>query len=190
MASMMAAGISSWRIVKPLIISVAIVAGLGVLNRELLLPHLGSSISRDARNFAGDQVEEFRSQYDHATGVFFDGEGVIPASSVIDRPSLHLPSEMADRGTSIQGAQAQRKPATKDHPAGFLVSAVVQNDLSVQRSLKLDDQIIVYHPDDFNWLQADQLFVVTDLPFQQWRRSQTPTADIVWPNDGGESDEA
>ena len=110
MASMMAAGISRWRIVKPLVYSAALIAVVGMLNRELLIPKLGNSIMREARNYGGERSEKVRSQYDHATGIFVDGVGVIPASRAIDQPRFDLPTELAPRGTRIEANLATWQP--------------------------------------------------------------------------------
>lgn len=168
MAAMMAAGISRWRIVKPLVASVVVVTVLGILNRELVIPRLGDSITRDARNYAGDQSEEVRSQYDHVTGIFFDGEGIIPVEQAITKPVFHLPSELAPRGTRIEAGTAKYSAATKNRPAGFLLSDVVDGELSVKQTLKFDDDVVVYHERDTPWLKPNQLFVATNIPFEQF----------------------
>ena len=49
MAAMMAAGISRWRIVKPIIFGVLVIAVVGAANREFLIPILGTKTTRDAR---------------------------------------------------------------------------------------------------------------------------------------------
>lgn len=167
MAAMMAAGISRWRIVKPLVISVGVVAVLGLLNREFLIPHLGPAIMRDARNFEGNQTEDVRSQYDHATGIFFNGEGIVPASRTIEKPSFHLPTELAPRGTRIEAKVAKYFPRDKQRPAGFLLMGVEANELSVKHSLNLNEETVVFHPRQATWLKEDQLFVATGLPFRQ-----------------------
>ena len=97
MAAMMAAGVSRWRIIKPLVLSVALVAVLGVLNREVLIPRLGERIFADARNLAGDKSEEIHPQYDHATGIFMEGESIVPATKAIANPTFHMPNDLAPR---------------------------------------------------------------------------------------------
>lgn len=169
MAAMMAAGVSRWRIVKPLVYSVAVVAVLGFLNRELVIPRLGASIMRDARNYDGHQSEEVLPQYDHATDVFVDGGGVLPAKKAIVDPRFDIPTSMAPRGTRVDGALATHRKANKQHPAGFLVTGVRESDLGVRQTLMHDDQPVVFHPRDYAWLKPDELFVATGLPFAQLR---------------------
>ncbi len=171
MAAMMAAGISRWRIAKPLVFCVALIAILGMLNRELVIPRLGSSIMRAAKNYAGDQSEEVRSQYDHATEIFVDGKGVIPAERAIESPHFGLPDDLAPRGTRIVAERAIHKDATAERPRGFLVTGVESGELSVRTSLVKDGSPVVIHPHDAAWLEPDQLYVATELPFEQLRAS-------------------
>jgi len=171
MAAMMAAGISRWRIVKPLVISVGLVAVLGVLNREVLIPRLGERIFADARNLAGDKGEEIHPQYDHATGIFIEGESIVPADKAIIKPTFHMPNELAPRGTVIVAEEARQAPREGGRPAGFLLTGVDQEKTGVKQTVMKNDALIVAHPSDVDWLKSGQLFVVTDLPFDQLRGS-------------------
>jgi len=168
MASMMAAGISRWRIVKPLILGVLAIAIFGALNRELLIPKLGAKTTRDARNIAGKSEEEFRSQYDHASGIFIDAKGIVPATRTITDLSLSLPTSIAQRGTKLRAPSARHIQAQGEIPNGLLMVGVAMDKVGFGQSIKHKDQrVAVYHPNDTPWLKADQLFVPTDLPFQQ-----------------------
>lgn len=169
MAAMMAAGISRWRIVKPLVISVAVMAVLAALNREILLPKLGQRIYQDARNLTGDRTERVRAQYDQATGIFVDGEALAVASELIEQPVFHLPPNLAPRGTVIIAAQAKRVARQGERPDGFVMLGVNPKKTGVTSSIVEDGRTLVYHPRDASWLQPDQMFVATDLPFDQLR---------------------
>jgi lipopolysaccharide export system permease protein len=169
MAAMMAAGISRWRIVKPLVICVIVMAVLAALNRELLIPRLGARVYQDARTLTGDRTEGVRAQYDHATGIFMDGSGLSAQSKTIQEPVFDLPKDLAPSGTQIVGKQAHRLPAHEDRPGGYVVLGVDPARTTVQQSIVRDDKVIIYHPGDADWLAKDQLFVVTDLPFEQLR---------------------
>ena len=168
MAAMMAAGISRWRIVKPLILGAAFVAVLGALNRELVIPKLGSRTTRDARNMSGQSKEEFKSQYDHASGIFIDAKGLVPASRTITDPILSLPTSVAERGTKLRAKHAVYMEAEGDRPRGLWLMDVEMEKMPLTRSLKTTDgRVIVYHPGDTPALKDNQLFVPTDLPFEQ-----------------------
>lgn len=168
MASMMAAGISRWRIVKPLVIGVLVIAIFGAVNRELVIPRLGDRTTRDARNIAGKSAERFRSQYDHDSGVFIDAKGIVPATRSITEPSISLPTSLAQRGTKLRAATAKHIQARGKVPNGLLLIGVDMDKLGFRQSIKHRDQrVAVYHPGDTEWLKADQLYVPTDLPFEQ-----------------------
>lgn len=177
MAAMMAAGISRWRIVKPLVYGVGTVAILGMLNRELVIPQLREAISRDAKNFSGDRTVKVWARYDNTTDIFFDGEGLRVASREIEQPKFHLPSNIAARGTRLEAELAKYLPRTKDRPAGFLMTGVTSPKNAALLASIYDGEIpLLFGPADTEWLEQDQLFVPTDLPFEHlrsgnnWRR--------------------
>ena len=168
MAAMMAAGISRWRIVKPLIFGVLLVALIGAANRELLIPQLGTKTTRDARNMAGKESEQFKSQYDHASGIFFDAKGIVPATRTVTEPTLSLPTSLAERGTKLRAATARYLDREGNRPSGLLMDDVVLDKLPLTSSLKQPTgEVVVYHPSDTPNLKPSQLFVPTDLPFEQ-----------------------
>lgn len=169
MAAMMAAGISRFRIVKPIIYGGAALAILGVLNRELLIPRLGERVYSEANNVFGENSEDVRAQYDYASEIFIDGEDLVPATQTIKNPTFHLPTKLAERGTIIAAEEAKRIPAQDGRPAGFAMLRVDLEKTGVKQSISLDGKVIIYHPNDSKWLGADQLYVVTDLPFEQLR---------------------
>lgn len=176
LAALMAAGVSRWRIVKPLVVCAVVVAVLAALNRELVMPVLGPAITADIKNYAGDQREEVRAQYDHASGIFLDGKGIIASSKTIVEPRFGIPPNLAARGTRIEAKEARYVEAVKDAPSGFLFNGVRSNGSSVTGTLKQEGEVVVYHPADTDWLAEDQLFAVSHFPFEQlragsnWRR--------------------
>lgn len=174
MAAMMAAGISRWRIVKPLVFGVLVIALLGAANRELLIPQLGTKTTRDARNLVGTESEKFKSQYDHASGIFIDAEGIVLASRKITEPTLSLPTSLAERGTKLRAPVAHYLNREANRPSGLLLVDVSLDKIPLQKSLKQPDgEVVVYHPSDTPALQKDQLFVPTDLPFEQMQSGKS-----------------
>lgn len=168
MAAMMAAGISRWRIVKPLVFGVLVIALVGAANRELLIPRLGSKTTRDARNMAGNESQQFKSQYDHASGIFIDAKGIVPASRTITEPTLSLPTSLAERGTKLRAPTARYLHREGDRPSGLLLEEISLDKSPLNRSLKQPSgEVVVYHPSDTPGLKPNQLFVPTDLPFDQ-----------------------
>lgn len=169
MAAMMAAGISRWRIVKPLVLGVVLLAILAALNREFLIPRLGGRVYQDARNLGGQKTEGIRAQYDNVTDIFFDGVGINLAARTIEAPHFVLPQTLATPGTQVIGKEATHTPAIEGRPAGYLVHEVDSKRTAVQSSLRLGERSIVLHPRDTKWLRPDQVFIVSDLPFEQLR---------------------
>jgi lipopolysaccharide export system permease protein len=185
MAALMAAGVSRWRIVKPLFVCAVLVSVLAALNREWLIPRLGHALAREARNYDGDQSETLHPRYDHATDIFINGAAVVPASQEIERPKLRLPASLAQNGAQLAARRAKFLASTTEHPAGFLLIGVAQPvGVDRFRTLTVERQPVVIAPSDAAWLKEDQLFVVSSLPFSHfqegnnWRRFAS-TFDLV-----------
>ena len=121
LAALMAAGVSRWRIVKPLVISVAVIAFLAALNRELLLPRLARELTRDAKNYTGTLAENLNPRYDYSSAIFFDGAGILPGTQEIQKPKFRLPRTLTTSATHLLAESAKYLPAAETHPAGFLL---------------------------------------------------------------------
>jgi lipopolysaccharide export system permease protein len=71
-------------------------------------------------------------------------------------------------GRQINAADALQIPATKDHPAGYLLRRVSQPaNLPELRTASLDDQPVLIGPADAAWLRPDECFVVSVVDFQR-----------------------
>jgi lipopolysaccharide export system permease protein len=166
MTALMAAGISRWRIIKPLVISVAVVGLLAVANREIVLPRLRMQLSRDARNLRGDRATPIHSRYDHATEIFLHGKNLLPGEQKILQPRFRLPSSLGRVGRQIVADAAYAYPPTAQRPAGYLLTGVSEpHNLADVQSAFLGQRAAILSPADTPWLKQDQCFVVSDVPF-------------------------
>ena len=124
LTALQAAGISRWRIVKPLIIATAIVAVLGIFNREYAIPAVRDLLVNDIRDLVRKRSEALTPHYDNRTNILFDGDSVSAVTGRIENPHLRLPFAWHPLGFNLRAGQATYQPPTNDRPPGYLLTDV------------------------------------------------------------------
>ncbi|QDU77540.1 putative permease YjgP/YjgQ family protein [Bremerella volcania] len=185
MTALMAAGISQARIVRPVIIAVIVIAILGVLNRELLIPQYMDRLTRNAQDWLGESKKTFQPKFDNRTGVLLNGAATVASDSRIESPNFRLDQNYEGIGNQINGENAYYQAATEDHPSGFLIDNL-SKPASTEgvASVDFEGTPLVLMPADHNWLKSDQCFLATELTFEQltassqWR-DYASTYDLI-----------
>jgi lipopolysaccharide export system permease protein len=162
LTALQAAGISRWRIIKPLVACMVGIAGLGVINREVGLPRVRDHLLSNIRQLASHRRHAMSARYDHSTDILFDGTGVHAEQGTIVEPKLRLPFDWPAVGNMVTADRAVYRTATADLPAGYLLEGV-QPPLTHAASVVVGDQPIVLAPADTPWLESGQCFVVSAL---------------------------
>ena len=167
MTAMLAAGISKTRIVKPLLCAAVLVSFLGVANREFLVPNLREELSRNTKDLAGTKPRELEPRFD-SNEILIGGETLVAQSRRIRNPMFVLPNSLSRYGKPLAAENAFYLDATSYRPAGYLLDQVyVPSKIDARTSLKIEDRPIVITPQDAAWLQPQQAFVVSGLPFER-----------------------
>lgn len=183
--ALMAAGISPARVIRPLIGASILVAGLGVVNRELYLPQARDKLSRNAQDWFGENARRCTPKYDIKTDILISGSNTFAKDKQIDAPRFRLPPEMDAWGGQIIAGNAYYQPAEGDRPGGYLMTGVVQPAaLAEMPSLDLNGQRILFSPRDTPWLKKNECFVYSVTSFEQlalgnaWRQ-QLSTGELI-----------
>jgi lipopolysaccharide export system permease protein len=168
LTALLAAGITRWRIARPAILFTAAVSLLAVANREFVLPAIRTTISRNAQDLSGKTEKPFEARYDHETEILFRGRTYQEATRRIESPSLLMPPLLADYGPQIDAVEALWRPASSDHPTGYLLRGV-QNppDIDSLPPLTLDGDRVTETAASAGWLKPGQCFVASDVTFEQ-----------------------
>ena len=124
LTAMLAAGISKFRVIKPLLIAAIVVSLLGVANRELVIPHVRDELTRDTKDLGGDQTRDLQARYDGRTDILISGEKTVVAEQRIIKPTFVLPASLARYGKKLVAKNAYCQAATPEHPSGYLVDGV------------------------------------------------------------------
>ena len=161
-----AAGISTLRIIRPLIIAVFCLTALFCVMRECLLPNVQDRIAMEAVDYAEDRGVLLNVTIDNTTGITIQGDRVFRSESRIGKPEFLIPSAIARQPMRLTGESAFHKPATKSRAAGYLLSGVHDRHVLRNPSLVWKEQPILMTPVDAEDLEPDQCFVVTNVPFE------------------------
>jgi lipopolysaccharide export system permease protein len=168
LTALLAAGVTRWRIARPTIVFAATIALAAAASRELVIPQVRHAFARNAQDLAGDQPLPFEARYDHRTEILFRGRSAQSAAMRIQSPSLLMPPQLGDYGPQIDAAEAAWRPATAEHPAGYLLSGVVEPaDIDDLAPLESGGRPVVITRSAAAWLEPRQCFVASEVTFEQ-----------------------
>jgi lipopolysaccharide export system permease protein len=167
LTALMAAGISKFRIIKPLLVAAAGVSMLGVLNRELVIPRIRNELTRDTKDLGGGAARALEPRFDPVTNVLLGGERIVLAQRRIINPAfILLASELGRYGKHLASPIAYYVDATPQHPAGFVLAGLtVPEHIDRLASLRVDGRLVVGTSRDDQWLGTGEAFVASSVPF-------------------------
>jgi lipopolysaccharide export system permease protein len=168
LTALLAAGVTRWRIARPVLVFSAVVALVAAGSRELVLPRIRESFARNAQDLRGDVLASFAPRYDNSTEILFRGDGAQAAGSRIHAPSLVMPPQLAGHGPQITAGEAFWRPAEGERPAGYLLQGVTEPaDIDALPPLEIGGRQVVMSRSTEPWLQPRECFVVSDVTFEQ-----------------------
>jgi lipopolysaccharide export system permease protein len=168
LTALLAAGVTRWRIARPVLVLAAVVSIAALANRELCLPQIRGAFARNAQDLRGDRPQVFEARYDHATEILFRGRSAQAATCRIDAPSLLMPPQLGDYGPQIDAAEAFWRPAEAGRPAGWLLKGVTEPaDVDRLQPLVAAGRTVVCTRATSPWLEPRQCFVSSDVTFEQ-----------------------
>ena len=185
MTALMAAGISRWRVIQPIVWGVVAISGLSIVNRELVIPHFRDELSQTIKDWAGTSGSPITPQYDYMTDILLDGQEVVALERRIVKPVFRLPTSMSYFALQLTAGSAVRMDATPEHSSGYLLTNVTEPaNVDLLDAVHLDGRPIIYTHQNAPWLQPGQCFVVSYVKFGQllsgksWRQYAS-TPDLI-----------
>jgi lipopolysaccharide export system permease protein len=177
MTAMMAAGISKFRIVKPIVLAVVAISFLAAANREFIIPRVRNELTRDTKDLAGSEYRDLEGRYDGQTDIAIGGKKVVVAERRIVNPTFILPNTLSKYGRNLVAENAYYLDATEDHPSGYLLKNVSDpTNIDKLASLRQGERTIIVTSKEAPWLNKGEAFVVSQLTFEllangsSWRR--------------------
>lgn len=159
-APVLAAGIPTFRLIRPFLIGTILVNGLLMANQEFVIPEIAHILQAD-RAKSGEKGKDVEPIYDYKTHIRIDGKELFIADQRLDGANFVLPvPEIAVDLTTLNAQEATFHEATANRDAGWHLRQVTPpfSELALTEA----GQRIVIPLDD----PAD-VFVVTDISFDQ-----------------------
>jgi lipopolysaccharide export system permease protein len=169
-----AAGVAPARIIAPILYACVAISIGAAASRELFIPLIRDGISRNAKDLEGDQAQDLKPQYDHASDILIRGRKTYANQRRIHQPDFLLPPSLDAYGRQLRAAEAYYRAPEAGRPAGYLLTGVTEpRSLDERPSLRLGSQEVILTPHDHKWLKPDECFVVSDLNFELLTGGQT-----------------
>lgn len=168
MTALLAAGIARTRVLRPVLLSAIGVSLLAAANREFFIPSIRHQLALDSRNLGGRQQALMQARFDSQTGILIGGEKIVPAEKKIVSPNFILTRGQLDQfGKQLTAREAQFIPAQDGLPSGYLLSGVTAPKTLLKQPTQLvGGRPVIITPIGNDWLQPDQLFVVSGVAFE------------------------
>jgi len=114
--AMLAAGISTRRVIRPVLISALAISSLAVVNQELIMPRLGEELQKPPDDDGQRKVQVFSRQ--DSNDVYLSGRWAERAARTITRFAATIPVRVAGELIEIQAREARYIPPDAEGP-GF-----------------------------------------------------------------------
>jgi lipopolysaccharide export system permease protein len=166
LTALRAAGITTKRLVRPLLAAAVVVSLVAAVNRELVIPEIREKLVRNAQDWLGDAPNKVDAVTDNRTDILIGGRASFAAEQRIQDSSFTLHRPIGEFGRKLVAENAFYQPATADHPGGYLLDEVIQPDEHAELgSATIDGETIIFSSSDTEWLKPNQLFVASDVTF-------------------------
>ncbi len=171
--ALMAAGVTKWRVIRPLLLASAFVIFGAATLRELVIPNFQDKLDRSPQDLTGEVNRPVKPNYDRRAGILISGEHLLPVPQQIIRPMLQMRRESMIKafGLQILGEMAQYQEGTEGRPTGYLLQRVSRpkNIDAVESVYALDGGPLLLTHKDTDWLAPGSCFLVSDTQFEKMR---------------------
>lgn len=181
LTSILAAGVRHGRILRPMLYAALVIIGIGLVNREWVLPKFRNKLGSKPAVIAGQTEQPLQPCYDRQAGVLVEGKGVIIDRDTITQPAFRLFADYQGFGHQLSASRAIWKAAGPNHPAGFLLQEVKRPARIDQLpSGRLHGKPVLFTAADHDWVAAGECFVATsvELPLLEARNASKKYAPL------------
>ena len=162
-----AAGISTIRIIRPLIVAVVFVAIGACIFREIVLPHYIDELVMDVSDFTTVKGGILNATIDNETGISILGDETFRKESRISKPNFVIPKPILKQATHLKAENAFHHPAQDGRPAGYMLTGLTEKPAVVNGPALVynDKTLLMTHQAAPDWVGANDCFVVSNVPF-------------------------
>jgi lipopolysaccharide export system permease protein len=166
LTALMAAGIPKGRILRFPLYGVIALILTSTLIREFVIPQHQDILGKQPQDLSGENFRPLQFARDPKTGILIGGHHVELLNEQIIFPIFRWSTLSTPIGRQIKADRAEYKPANDQHPAGYHVLNVTSpENFGRFDSIVLDDEAAVITHRQASWLQPNDCFVVSTVPF-------------------------
>jgi lipopolysaccharide export system permease protein len=114
----LAAGVSMRRLLLPIWIGILTLIGLGICNREWLVPHCAPQLLRSAEDSAGKRPVLVQGRYD-SQNILFEGRVGYPERQMVQYANITLPSRLTGGMVHLNCKEMFYRPAQGQDASGW-----------------------------------------------------------------------
>jgi lipopolysaccharide export system permease protein len=152
----LASGIPIRRLLWPVLAMILVLTGLGILNREYVIPWCAPHLLREAEDPLGHRPLRVQGGFD-SNGVHIEGKVAYPQRKMIQHARITIPSTILGTLVHIHAKEIFYRPESPTEPAGWWLLGCTPEVLPAAHAL--------VHP-----LGPGQFFLVTDLSYERLTR--------------------
>lgn len=171
--ALMAAGVTKWRVIRPLLIASAFVIFGASALREFVIPAFQDKLDSNPQDLTGEVARLVKPMVDNRAGVLITGRHLLPVLQHIVDPALQLqnPQMVAAYGRRINAAVAEYRVGTEGRPTGYLLREISQPKQidSLDSTYALDGGALLLTRKDTSWLDPGTCFLASPVEFESLR---------------------
>jgi lipopolysaccharide export system permease protein len=161
------AGVSTFRVIRPLIFAVIFVTAVSTVLREAVLPNYLDELVMEADDFDKNRGIRLNATVDNETGISIFGDEIFRKDSRISNPDFVIPRPIVKQIVRLKAKNAFHLPANQEHPSGFMLVDLTEIPTILNGSpVMFEGKIIVItHQSAPEWVKEKDCFVVSKVPF-------------------------
>ncbi len=163
-----AAGISKSRMTRSLLVLSVFLLGLGVVNREYLMPRYREQLTSTAQNWKEGLEGLTHFQKDHLNGLLIRSDQIDVKTKTLSDVVVQIPIHLSTKFSKIKAKMATYVDADDNHKAGLLLDEIENIfQFSQDDNLANADGLVIALPKQTPWLSPNQIFVGTNLTLEE-----------------------
>jgi lipopolysaccharide export system permease protein len=137
---LLSAGISTRRVVRPVLLSAFLMLGLAILNQELVLPRIDSYLV-ESKDYKGEKGTEVQGGYE-TNGIIILGKSAVKKDMTVQGFACVFPPNLGrDNLTALQAKEARYVPSHDNKEQGWLLTDTLPLDVPNWRNPDLLEMI-------------------------------------------------
>jgi lipopolysaccharide export system permease protein len=153
----LAAGVPTWRLLLPVVISTAFVNGLMTANQELVIPRIADVLQTPRDSLLKGSIE-IEPLTDPSSGIHIDGRELSLNPQLIKNAQFVLPRDVTQEMTTVNAAEAAYYSARDGNPSGWRLKDVETPYSKLGLTQEGRKFVLALE-------SPKELFIVSDLPF-------------------------